>query len=142
MTDLTIKNLLLYLLVCAADALAVCLAAALGAGRVPGFGDGGFFEPITPLAIGFLAVVIPSLATWLAANRPKLGREDVSALVSEIGALDAKAILSDALYGRRQDEASAALTIDEINVMADRIYERIAARLRGDRQREALRTRE
>lgn len=125
MGDLTLRNLLIYCLVGAAEALAVCLAAAFGAGSVPLFREGEFFAPISGGVIAGLAVAIPALGTWLAANRPKLGREGISTLVGEIGALDASVILS-AWRDRRQ---VPSLAPEELDRIADHMYERIAAKL-------------
>lgn len=127
MTDLTLRNALTYLALWVLNALIGCLALAVATGKLWGFGEGGFFEPIAPSLAAGLTLIGSGLALWLAANRPKLGREDVSALVREIGTIRARAILADVLHGYQP--SAPALTDDDLDRLADHIYERIEARM-------------
>ena len=79
--------------------------------------------------MALLALAIPALGTWLAANRPRLGREEISHLVGEIGAINARDVLRDAFYGNRQTTVMADI---ELVRMADLVFERISARMRGE----------
>jgi hypothetical protein len=84
--DLTLRNLGVYCIVALANMLAVVVSAGLIAGTVPGFRVGEFLAPATGLMVALLAIVVPILTAWLAANRPRLGSEHLAAQVSELGA--------------------------------------------------------
>ena len=126
MTDLTLKNLLAYAILWALNGLVVCLAAAIAAGALWGFGEGGFFEPIRAGVGAALGLIGTALAMWLAANRPRLGREDISSLVSEVGHLNAKGVLVNFLHG---GQVVAPLSDDEFQRMARLIVDEIRDRM-------------
>lgn len=136
MTPLTIRNALGYVLLWALNALIADLAIQVGIGAVWGFQAGQVFAPHAAEVASALALIGSGLAFWLSAHRPALGREDVAALVGQIGTFDALAVLRDVLHGRSQ--SPPPLTDDELARMADHVYERIAARMLGAPSKGAL----
>lgn len=83
MTDLAFRNLLMYVLLWVANVLAICAAAALAAGTMPGFQEGQFFAPASSVVLGSLMLAVPTLTGWLAANRPRIGSEQLAADVDK-----------------------------------------------------------
>lgn len=108
MTPLTLRNLLTYILIWALVMVLGWLATLIATGMLWGF------RPGEPLADGAAQASVALLAgasalgTWLSANRPRLGREDISALVTEIGAINVRTILSDVVYRQRVRESDRA----------------------------------
>lgn len=78
---LRLRNVLIYSAIACLNAAAVVAAALVAQGAVPALEAGGWAEPAKPILLAMLAVLVPSLASWLAANRPRLGSEAVAAQV-------------------------------------------------------------
>ena len=77
MTHEQLNNLFIYVALWLLMGLASALAVGIGAGVVPVFREGELLatsREVFAAALGFLAT---GLGTWLAANRPKLGTEEV-----------------------------------------------------------------
>lgn len=128
-----LRNLAVYVGLWLVNTLLGCLALAVANGRLWGFEPGGILEPSGASVSAALIVVGTALTGWLAANRPRLGREDISALVNEVGTIRVRMLLADLVHGGRQAAPGAVLTDAELDRLADRLYARIAARLTGDR---------
>jgi hypothetical protein len=117
MTAPTLRNLLGYTVLWALNALVGWLALQIAAGAVWGFHTGQAFAEHAAGTAGTLTVIASGLAFWLAANRPRLGREDISALVNEVGAIDARAVLRGWLDGL-DAPAPPPLTDEEVTRLA------------------------
>lgn len=84
--DPKLNNLLIYLIVGVLNVCAIAVGAGLASGTLPGFRPGEGFAPAGPALTALLAVVVPTLSTWMAANRPRLGSEGLAADVSALKA--------------------------------------------------------
>ena len=93
MTPAQIRNLLIHTGLALASMLAIAVGAALAGGTMPGFREGEFFAPAAPTFVALIALLTPILTSAVAATRPKLGQEETSALVKEVGPEAAKAAL-------------------------------------------------
>jgi hypothetical protein len=82
-TDRELRNLLIYVLIAVAQMALIVLGAALGTGTLPGFRPGGPFEPAGPALAALIALLAPIVATWLAANRPRLGSAELAHQVDQ-----------------------------------------------------------
>jgi hypothetical protein len=80
---LRLRNVMIYGLVAAINGLATVAAAMLAAGTLPWFEGEGAMAPAKPIFLTALAVLVPALTSWLAANRPRVGSETLAAQVDD-----------------------------------------------------------
>jgi hypothetical protein len=127
MTKLTWRNALAYLALWALNALVAWVALNIASGAIIGFAPG---EPFAAQAQGTattLTLIASGLSFWLAAHRPRLGREDINNLINEVGTFDALGALRSLRHS--YDESIPPLTDEETTHIADKIYERIETRI-------------
>lgn len=79
MTELQFRNVLVYVLLWVLVALAGPLGTTIGTGAVPGFGDGEPLAPARGEVAGALALLMTAGGMYLAANRPRVGSEQIAA---------------------------------------------------------------
>lgn len=129
MTDQTLRNLGFYALIALVNMVAIATAAGLGAGTVPLFRDGEFMAPARGDLAALLAVGLPLLSTWLAANRPKYGHEAIASLADEVGHVTARAALRDAAVAQAAGVGMAPFTDDQIAQLVVALHAPVAADL-------------
>jgi len=81
MNELELRNVLLYGIIAVLNTLLGLVAVMMAAGALYGFREG---EPLASIAkemAGILTLVAAGLASWLAANRPRIGSATLAANV-------------------------------------------------------------
>lgn len=78
------RNLLFYVLIALVNMALIAFGYALVAGTLPGFRAGEPFAPAGPALASLLAILLPILSGWLAANRPRLGSENLADDVNKL----------------------------------------------------------
>jgi hypothetical protein len=129
-TPLTLRNALAYVALWALNALVAWVALKIASGVLIGFAPGEPFADQAQGTAATLTLIASGLSFWLAAHRPRLGREDINSLINEVGTFDARGALLSVLRG--YDEPVPPLTDDETTRIADAVYARIEARMRGE----------
>lgn len=86
MTTATFQNVLIYGVIAIAVAMGGLAGIAIGSGAVDGFHDGQAFASVRIEVAGAIALMVSAGGQWLAANRPRVGGEQIAAQVDTLKA--------------------------------------------------------
>lgn len=83
MNEIELKNVLLYGLIAVLNIALGLVAVMIADGTAYGFRPGDSLEPAGVQLAGVLTVVTAGLASWLTANRPRIGSATIAASVDK-----------------------------------------------------------
>lgn len=115
MTPAQLQNLLTYVGIWVAIALAGAVGVAIGSGAVPGFADGQILSSARAEIASAIALLVTGGGVWLAANRPRYGSETIASQVSD---LKAQGVHRDEMIVLSEAEAATALAGDPVAMIA------------------------
>lgn len=123
MTDLQLRNILIYCLLWVAVAIAGPLGFAISSGAVPGFGDGEALASARGEIAGALALLVTAGGMYLAANRPRVGSEEIAAQVDA----ERKGGTSRRALTVRRKRSAEKLPDIQVQQLADELEQRLKA---------------